>query len=133
MQTFFVAPTRQNVGLTSVSLGVVRALQHQGLKVGFVKPVSQEQQGIERSTHFAAQICQIECPQSLSIAQVIARVSAGQNDELLEDIVSLCMGAAHDVDVLVVEGMHLDPSNSPIFLHFASSKIISIPKLKIES
>jgi phosphate acetyltransferase len=112
MQTFFVAPTRQNVGLTSVSLGVVRALQHQGLKVGFVKPVSQEQQGIERSTHFASQICQIECPQSLSIAQVIARVSAGQNDELLEDIVSLCMGAAHDVDVLVVEGMHLDPSNS---------------------
>jgi phosphate acetyltransferase len=112
MQTFFVAPTRQNVGLTSVSLGVVRALQHQGLKVGFVKPVSQEQQGVERSTHFAAQICQIECPQSLSIAQVIARVSAGQNDELLEDIVSLCMGAAHDVDVLVVEGMHLDPSNS---------------------
>ncbi|WP_293933288.1 phosphate acetyltransferase [Iodobacter sp.] len=112
MQTFFVAPTRQNVGLTSVSLGVVRALQHQGLKVGFVKPVSQEHHGIERSTHFAAQICQIECPHSLSIAQVIARVSAGQNDELLEDIVSLCMGAAHDVDVLVVEGMHLDPSNA---------------------
>ncbi|MBY0444007.1 MAG: AAA family ATPase, partial [Burkholderiales bacterium] len=51
MQTFFVAPTRQNVGLTSVSLGVVRALQHQGLKVGFVKPVSQETQGVERSSH----------------------------------------------------------------------------------
>ena len=112
MQTFFVAPTRQNVGLTSVSLGVVRALQHQGLKVGFVKPVSQEQQGIERSTHFATQICQIECPQSLSIAQVHARVSLGKNDELLEDIVSLCMGAASGVDVLVVEGMHLDPSNA---------------------
>jgi phosphate acetyltransferase len=112
MQTFFVAPTRQNVGLTSVSLGVVRALQRQGLKVGFVKPVSQEHHGIERSTHFATQICQIECPHSLSIAQVVARVSAGQNDELLEDIVSLCMGAVQGVDVLVVEGMHLDPSNA---------------------
>ncbi|MCX7205516.1 MAG: phosphate acetyltransferase [Proteobacteria bacterium] len=112
MQTFFVAPTRQNVGLTSVSLGVVRALQHQGLKVGFVKPVSQETQGVERSSHFASQICQIECPKSLSIEHVHARVSAGKNDELLEDIVSLCMGSAQDIDVLVVEGMHLDPSSA---------------------
>ncbi|BCL74894.1 phosphate acetyltransferase [Jeongeupia sp. HS-3] len=112
MQTFFIAPTRQNVGLTSVSLGVVRALQRQGLKVGFIKPVSQDNHEIERSTHFAREICQIETPNGLSTGQVIARVAAGQNDELMEDIVSLCMGAAHGADVLVVEGLHVDPNNA---------------------
>ena len=109
MQTFLIAPSRQNVGLTSVALGVVRALQHQGLKVGFVKPVAQDHGEIERSTHFARHICLIESPPSLSTAQVVSRVIAGQTDELLEDIVSLCMGAAHGADVLIVEGLHVDP------------------------
>ncbi|MBB5193370.1 phosphate acetyltransferase [Silvimonas terrae] len=111
MQTFLIAPTRQNVGLTSVSLGVVRALQHQGLKVGFVKPVGQDHGDIERSTHFANTICHIKSPTPLSTAQVVARVVAGQNDELLEDVVGLCMTAALGVDVLVIEGLHIDASN----------------------
>ncbi|KPC53724.1 phosphate acetyltransferase [Amantichitinum ursilacus] len=113
MQTFLIAPSRQNVGLTSVSLGVVRALQHQGLKVGFVKPVAQDHGAVERSTHFARDICLIDSPQSLSTAQVITRVVAGQIDELLEDIVSLCMSAAKGADVLIVEGLHVD-AGTPI-------------------
>ena len=108
MQKFFLAPTRQNVGLTSVSLGVIRAFQRQGLRVGFVKPVAQDESLHERSVHFAKDICQIESPEPLSIAKVAERVAAGQNDELLEEIVSLCMGAAQDADVLVVEGLHSD-------------------------
>lgn len=113
MQTFLIAPSRQNVGLTSVSLGVVRALQHQGLKVGFVKPVAQDHGAVERSTHFARDICLIDSPQSLSTAQVITRVVSGQIDELLEDIVSLCMSAAKGADVLIVEGLHVD-AGTPI-------------------
>ncbi|MBS1207711.1 MAG: phosphate acetyltransferase [Proteobacteria bacterium] len=112
MQTFFLAPTRQNVGLTSVALGVVRALQRQGLRVGFAKPVIQDETANERSVHFAREICKIDCPNPLSTAQVVARISEGQIDELLEDIVSLCMSAAEGADVLVVEGLHTDPSFS---------------------
>ncbi|MDQ7988673.1 MAG: phosphate acetyltransferase [Candidatus Dactylopiibacterium sp.] len=112
MQTLFLAPTRQNVGLTSVALGVVRALQHQGLRVGFAKPVTQDDTANERSVHFAREICKIDTPAALSTAQVVGRISEGQIDELLEDIVSLCMGAAQGADVLVVEGLHTDPSFS---------------------
>ncbi|MFT4172775.1 MAG: phosphate acetyltransferase [Rhodocyclaceae bacterium] len=112
MQTFFIAPTRQNVGLTSVALGVVRLLQRQGLKVGFAKPVTQDSTGIERSTHFARQICQIESTTPLTTEQVVARIAAGQNDELLEDIISVCMQSAQGVDVLVVEGLHTEPGHS---------------------
>ena len=112
MQTFFLAPTRQNVGLTSVALGVVLALQRQGLRVGFVKPVPQDETHIERSAHFARVICQIDSPNPLAIEQVVERMSANQTDELLEDVVSLCMEAATDKDVLVVEGLHTEPGQS---------------------
>ena len=82
MQTFFLAPTRQNVGLTSVALGVVRSLQRQGLRVGFAKPVTQDDTANERSVHFAREICKLECPNALTTAQVVARISEGQIDEL---------------------------------------------------
>jgi len=112
MQTFFFAPTRQNVGLTSVTLGVVLALQRQGLRVGFIKPVPQDETHIERSAHFARVLCNIDSPNPLPIEQVLERVSANQNDELLEDVVSLCMTAAHDKDVLIIEGLHSEPGQS---------------------
>ncbi len=112
MQIFYIAPTRHDVGLTSVSLGVIRALQRQGLRVGFCKPVAQEDEmsehTVERSTHFARLICGIACPDALSTAQVIACVAAGGNEQLLEDIVGLCMRAADSADVLIVEGLHTD-------------------------
>lgn len=61
---------------------------------------------------FARDICQIESPQPLPMSEVVPRVAGGQVDELLEDILSLCMGAAKDADVLVVEGLHVDPAHS---------------------
>ncbi len=108
MQIFYFIPTRQNVGLTSVTLGVVRALQHQGYRVGFAKPVAQEDTANEHSVHFAREICLIDTPAPLSIIQADDRLAAGQESELLEDVVSLCMRAAEDADVLVIEGMHTD-------------------------
>ncbi|WP_028453872.1 phosphate acetyltransferase [Chitinilyticum litopenaei] len=116
MQMLLITPTRQEVGLTSVSLGVVRALQRQGLRVGFVKPVAQDYTDNDRSQLFAKRICQIDSPAALTTKEVMTRVTADQNDELLEDIVSLCMQAGTDesglrVDVLVVEGLHLDASH----------------------
>ena len=112
MQTLFFVPTRQNVGLTSVTLGVVTALQRQGLRVGFVKPVPQDESHIERSAHFARVLCKIDSPNPLVIEEVLARISANQNDELLEDVVRLCMDAAKDMDVLVIEGLHSEPGQS---------------------
>ncbi|MBE9608102.1 phosphate acetyltransferase [Chitinilyticum piscinae] len=116
MQILLITPTRQDVGLTSVSLGVVRALQRQGLRVGFVKPVAQDYTDNDRSLLFASRICQIDSPAALTTEQVMARIAANQNDELLEDIVGLCMQAGLDgngekVDVLVVEGLHIDSSH----------------------
>lgn len=112
MQTFFLAPTRPAVGLTSVSLGMVRAFQRRGLKVGFVKPITKRDRDSEPSVLFARSIGQIEVPDPLPMAEVVPRVTGGKTDELLEDIVSLAMVAAEGADVLIVEGLHADPARA---------------------
>ncbi|MDY3199093.1 MAG: AAA family ATPase, partial [Pseudomonadaceae bacterium] len=45
MHTFFLAPTGFGVGLTSVSLGLIRALERSGLRVHFLKPIAQPHPG----------------------------------------------------------------------------------------
>ena len=50
-QTFLVVPTRQAVGLTSVALGIVRALQRLGVDAGFAKPIAQDIS--DKSNYFA--------------------------------------------------------------------------------
>jgi len=45
LHTFFVAPTGFGVGLTSTSLGLIRALERTGLKVHFLKPIAQPHPG----------------------------------------------------------------------------------------
>lgn len=42
MRSFFVASTGQNIGKTTICLGLVSLLQKKGIKVGFLKPVGQQ-------------------------------------------------------------------------------------------
>ena len=105
-QTFLVTPVRQGVGLTSVALGIVRALQRLGVEVGFAKPIAQEDE--DNSDHFAREIFQIAVPAALALADSAERIAANQTGQLLEDVVALCMNASQGAGVLVVEGLHTD-------------------------
>lgn len=108
MHTFFIAPTGFGVGLTSISLGLIRALQRAGLKVGFFKPIAQPHPGDagpERSSELVARTHGLLPPQSLPLAQVERMLGDGQLDELLEEIVRLHQQVAEGMDVLIVEGM----------------------------
>jgi phosphate acetyltransferase len=108
MHTFFIAPTGFGVGLTSISLGLVRALERAGLKVGFFKPIAQPHpgdEGPERSTELIARTHGLTPPQPLGQAHVEHMLGDGHLDELLEEIISLYQQAAQDKDVVIVEGM----------------------------
>ncbi|WP_409280893.1 phosphate acetyltransferase [Pseudomonas defluvii] len=108
MQTFFIAPTDFGVGLTSISLGLVRTLERAGLKVGFFKPIAQPHPGDtgpERSTELIARTHGLRPPKPLSLAHVERMLGDGQLDELLEEIVTLYQQACEGKDVVVVEGM----------------------------
>ncbi len=113
MRTYFVAATQPNVGLTSVSLGLLRALQRRGLKVAFVKPITKRTPDTEPSVLFARSICQAEnTPDPLPMSLATQRVTSGKTDELLEDIVSMAMSCTEGANVLLVEGIHADPSRA---------------------
>ncbi len=113
MRTYFVAATQPNVGLTSVSLGLLRALQRRGLRVAFVKPVTKLTPESEPSVLFARDICKVaNTPDPLPMSLVTQYVNGDKTDDLLEDIVSMVMSASKGCDVLVVEGMHADPSRA---------------------
>ena len=110
MQIYYLVPTRPHVGLTSVSLGLVRALQRQGFRVGFAKPVVLDDNANEHSIHFARELCGIEAPQPLRMSIAAERDAAGEEDQLLDDVVGMCLDAGRDADALVVEGMHTEPT-----------------------
>lgn len=108
MHTFFIAPTDFGVGLTSISLGLVRALERAGLKVGFFKPIAQPHQGDagpERSTELMARTHGLTPPAPLLLADVERMLGDGQIETLMEEIVSRFQQVASDCNVVIVEGM----------------------------
>ncbi|MFK0572460.1 phosphate acetyltransferase [Endozoicomonas sp.] len=108
MRTFFLAPTRYGVGLTSVTLGLVRALDNLGLRVKFFKPIAQlhvGDTGPERSTKLVQRIMDHEPPTPLTSHRAENLLGDNKGDVLMEEIVALFELASQDCDVIVVEGL----------------------------
>lgn len=108
MHTFLVASTGFGVGLTSTSLGLVRALEYGGLKAGFYKPVAQQHpgdSGPEYSTELISRTLGLTPPAPLPLDAVEHLLGEGQMDDLMEDIVRRFQQASEGYDVMVVEGM----------------------------
>ncbi|MEL0028128.1 MAG: phosphate acetyltransferase [Perlucidibaca sp.] len=108
MHTFLLAPTGFGVGLTSTSLGLVRALARAGLKVGFCKPVAQyhrDDAGPERSTGLMEGTHGIKSPAPMTLAHVEHLLGEDNMDDLLEEIIALHQQAAEGNDVVIIEGM----------------------------
>ncbi|WP_257284426.1 phosphate acetyltransferase [Endozoicomonas sp. SESOKO1] len=108
MRTFFLAPTRYGVGLTSVTLGLVRALDNLGLRVKFFKPIAQlhvGDTGPERSTKLVQRIMDHEPPAPITSHRAEDLLGDNKGDVLMEEIVALFEQASRDCDVMVVEGL----------------------------
>lgn len=110
MVSIFIAPTGLESGLTSISLGLIRTLDAQGLKVGFVKPVAPGYTNFERSTHLVRTVLQLQTPDPMHLNVVQQKLSEGLLDQVLEDAVALHAKAAQDCDVVIVEGLVPDRS-----------------------
>src|SRR5690554_6642989 len=111
MINIFIAPTGLDSGLTSISLGLIRALDAQGLKVGFLKPIAPHYQDVERSTHLVRNALQINTHDPMQLDQVQQRISDGAIDRVLEDIVAMHAVTSGDCDVMLIEGLVPDRSD----------------------
>lgn len=110
MINIFIAPTGLESGLTSISLGLIRALDAQGLKVGFLKPVAPHYQQVERSTHLVRSSLQLNTPDPMQLDNVQQRISDGLLDRVLEDVVAMHAVSSGDCDVMLIEGLVPDRS-----------------------
>ena len=118
-QLFLTVPVHLDAGLTSTALGIVYALLQLGLKVGFIKPVGQEIR--DCSNNFARKIYGIDAPESIPLAAAAEWIASNHEADLLEDIVTLCMDASADTDILIIEGLHTEATHT-----FASQLNINI-------
>lgn len=101
-------PVGTNVGLTSVSLGLVRVMQQQGLKVNFFKPVGQPRQGdgeAEKSTTIATKVGLLKPAEPLSPSYVEEMISQDKIDILLEEIIALFEEHVGQEDIAIIEGL----------------------------
>ena len=107
--TFFIAPTELKTGLTSITLGLIRALDQQGLKVAICKPIAHfKENNRHRSIEMISHATGIEPPNPISLKQAQNMVGAGKQDRLMEDVVAMHHQVAKDADVVIVEGIAPD-------------------------
>lgn len=113
MKTLFVAPTRNGVGLSSTALGLTRALERQGLKVAFLKPIAQTHEArTDDSVHFARTLAHLPTPEPITLTHAEEQLSLGAEEDLMEEVVTLARQVTGGgADVLIVEGLALNERN----------------------
>ncbi|HKU37891.1 MAG TPA: phosphate acetyltransferase [Polyangiales bacterium] len=105
---FYLTPSGSSVGLTSVALGVLHALDKRGIRVAFFKPVGQvlaSDRGPERSTHFAASATALRPVTPIPLEEAERMVGEKRADELLERVIRNFRTSVGDADVVIVEGL----------------------------
>ena len=103
----YLVPTGTGVGLTSISMGLVRALDRSGITAGFVKPVAQlfrGDTGPERSTYVIRNTTELLPPTPMPYEEADRQIMNGDLDGLMESIMENYQEVADHVDV-VVEGL----------------------------
>lgn len=113
MLNIFIAPTDLHSGLTSISLALLHALDQQGIKASFFKPVATfDAEGHERSTRLVRQTTPLTPPDPMPLHEAQKLISDGKTDRLLEDLISLHDKARQGAEVMIVEGLVPDRSSA---------------------
>lgn len=103
LTTVLVAPAGRRPGLTTACLGIVRALDRQGLRVAFVKPIANR--GRNHSAALIAHGAHITPTPSVPRELTEELLAHGDDQTLMEHVVEVAGKAAQGADVLIAEGM----------------------------
>ncbi len=121
-RTLLLAPTGHNVGLTSVTIGLLRAFERRGVRLGYLKPVAQTT-GADRSVAIVRTATAIKVPDPVPRDQAETLLGHGEEQILMERVVDLhrlalrgadaarsgdparLADAGRSVDLVVTEGM----------------------------
>lgn len=105
--TFLTIPIGRNVGLTSVSAGLVRSLDRLGIPFGFFKALGQPHPGesFDRSSAYLNATTTLTPPTPIESQKVIAAVSNDSADELMEEVITRFEQLPDDQQAVIVEGL----------------------------
>lgn len=106
--TLYLVPSGSGVGLTSVALGLVRALDKRGVRVAFFKPIGQNggpDASTERSTYFVRNTSSLSPAPPIPLEEAEQLLSARRTDELLDRVMRGYHASRGDADVVIVEGL----------------------------
>ena len=105
-RVLFVAPTSPELGVSAISLGLVRALQATGVSVGFVKPIADPDvaPGQDRSVAFARTLLGLDPPAPIAMDRAEAMIRAGDLSALLEEVVAMVEDVGDSRGIIVVQG-----------------------------
>ena len=107
-RTIMLIPIGSGVGVTSVSLGMIRAMERQGVTVNFFKPIAQPRSGDtgpERSTATVRNASTITPPEPFEMKYAESLISSGKTSDLLEAILQRFREETAESDVVIVEGL----------------------------
>ncbi len=100
-------PTGTSVGLTSVSLGVIRAMERKGVRLSVFKPIAQPRTGgdapDQTTTIVRANSSTTTAAEPLKMSYVEGLLSSNQKDVLMEEIVANYHANTKDAEVGLVE------------------------------
>ena len=85
-RTIILIPISTGVGLTSVSLGLIQALEQKGAKIGFMKPISQPISGedtLDRTTSILYQSPTIDTAKTFLLSEAENMIGQNQTDVFL--------------------------------------------------
>jgi phosphate acetyltransferase len=101
-------PVSAGVGLTSVSLGVIRAMERKGVKVSFFKPIAQPRHGGDQpdlTSAILSSSSDIKIAEPMQMSKVETLIGSEQMDVLLETIVERYNQVNKDSEVTLIEGL----------------------------
>ncbi|NYB28808.1 phosphate acetyltransferase [Pantoea agglomerans] len=101
-------PTGTSVGLTSVSLGVIRAMERKGVRLSAFKPIAQPRTGgdtPDQTTTIIRKNSSIPAAEPLQMSRVESLLGSNQQDVLMEEIISRYHANTQNAEVVLVEGL----------------------------
>ncbi|MCX8956622.1 phosphate acetyltransferase [Erwinia psidii] len=101
-------PTGTSVGLTSISLGVIRAMERKGVRLSVFKPIAQPRTGgdsPDQTTNIIRKSSTIPAAEPLPMSRVESLLGSNQQDVLMEEIIARYHENTKDAEVVLVEGL----------------------------
>lgn len=101
-----MVPTGHDTGLSSTCLGLIHALDERGVNAGYVKPLAQDTHGhADQTADLVRVLTNLEPPAPISAEETGHALARGEDDDLMERVISHAEEVFARHDVVVIEGL----------------------------